>query len=441
MIKQLEENNFVYIPNFLDSEEVKRVTLEFKEYIETNEILENLDSQVPKSQAEYNFISFLELLTEKTPEVSKLIGERVLPTYAYSRIYKKDAVLHRHHDREACEVSVTVHLGGDNNWPIYIQKPNGEVASLELKPGDAMIYLGCDADHWREPYQGTEYVQVFLHYVRSRGDKAWAFFDITQTEGQGPLARVSMKEKSALHREKLKKDYFLKNNSSNDSSEPCSEVAKPNFTIVTGNDINLPSYVTKKSDKDLSKGSSLYDYILVVENVMSPEVCDAILDEYAYSTQWQQAEIESGPATDIRSCNVIPISHQGSMRFGNYDKRKFIDSAIFESVGMTMNAYFDIHQVTPHESLRDSGYDLLRYKTGEHYSQHVDSSAKHPRHLSCSIILNEDYEGGEFAFFDRSIKFRPPKGSAIMFPSNFMYPHEITQVTKGTRYSIVTWII
>ena len=40
-----------------------------------------------------------------------------------------------------------------------------------------MLYLGCVADHWRNQFLGKEYVQVFLHYVRSRGDKAYTYFD------------------------------------------------------------------------------------------------------------------------------------------------------------------------------------------------------------------------------------------------------------------------
>ena len=30
-------------------------------------------------------------------------------------------------------------------------------------------------------------------------------------------------------------------------------------------------------------------------------------------------------------------------------------------------------------------------------------------------------------------------GSAVCFPSNFTFPHEILPVTKGTRYALVTW--
>jgi len=61
--------------------------------------------------------------------------------------------------------------------------------------------------------------------------------------------------------------------------------------------------------------------------------------------------------------------------------------------------------------------------------------------VSCSFALNDDFGGGEFAFFDRELIYNLKKGSVIMFPSNFMYPHEIMPVIKGTRYSIITWFV
>lgn len=52
--------------------------------------------------------------------------------------------------------------------------------------------------------------------------------------------------------------------------------------------------------------------------------------------------------------------------------------------------------------------------------------------------LNNDYEGGEFVMFgDTEIEF--PAGSVMVFPSNFMFPHEVRPVTAGTRYSYVSW--
>ena len=49
----------------------------------------------------------------------------------------------------------------------------------------------------------------------------------------------------------------------------------------------------------------------------------------------------------------------------------------------------------------------------------------------------EDYEGSEFVCRDTKIKLKT--GDILMFPSNFMYPHEVTECTKGTRYSFVSW--
>ena len=58
--------------------------------------------------------------------------------------------------------------------------------------------------------------------------------------------------------------------------------------------------------------------------------------------------------------------------------------------------------------------------------------------LSVLGVLNDDYEGGEFVLIDEKINLS--KGDIIVFPSNFMYPHKVEPVTKGTRYSYISWI-
>jgi hypothetical protein len=175
MNQTLIDNNYLVVPGFISKERVESLRQEF--YVLERDGGWEKDFQAPNSPAIYNFKPFLELLCEKTPEVSSLIQETVLPTYCYARIYKGPEVLVRHRDRPACEVSLTLHLGGDVEWPIFIQKPDGTEISVLLNPGDAMLYLGCIADHWREQYTGVEYAQVFMHYVRSNGPNSWAYFD------------------------------------------------------------------------------------------------------------------------------------------------------------------------------------------------------------------------------------------------------------------------
>jgi len=179
VIQELEQNNFLFVPGFISQERAEVLRQEFFK-LEQSGKCEN-DPQAPNSPATYNFKPFLELLCQKTNDVSELIKESVLPTYAYARIYKNGAVLARHRDRPACEISLTLHLGGDALWDIGIKKPNGEEINLNLNAGDAMLYLGCVAEHWRDkPFLGQNYSQVFLHYVRTNGFNDWAYFDKKQ---------------------------------------------------------------------------------------------------------------------------------------------------------------------------------------------------------------------------------------------------------------------
>lgn len=179
MNQTLEQNNFLFVPSFISKERAQTLQKQFKELEESGKYTK--DEQAPNSPAIYNFKPFLELLCQKTNEVTNLIEESVLPTYTYARIYKNGEVLARHRDRPACEISLTINIDGDAPWAIGIQKPLGEEINLDLNQGDAMLYLGCVADHWRDtPFSGQNYSQLFLHYVRSNGPNAWAYFDKKQ---------------------------------------------------------------------------------------------------------------------------------------------------------------------------------------------------------------------------------------------------------------------
>ena len=176
MVPELQSNNYWYVPNFLSAREADGLAQEF--FVAQRDGKLTLDPQCPSSPAGYNLLPCVKMLVKKTPKVSELCGEDVLPTYVYGRIYSKGEVLARHRDRDACEISLTVNLQKDEtDWPIWVQKPDGEEVSIGLSPGDAVMYLGCSADHWRNPYQGKMQTQVFFHYVLANGARAYAYFD------------------------------------------------------------------------------------------------------------------------------------------------------------------------------------------------------------------------------------------------------------------------
>ena len=135
------------------------------------------DSQVPNTYSHYADIAMETLLLAVLPIMEKQTGLKLIPTYAYARIYKKDDILHRHKDRFSCEISTTLNLGGDE-WPIFIEKnpdkgvlkdgkyitDNTKGTKVMLKPGDMLVYKGNLCEHWREAFEGEDCAQVFLHY-------------------------------------------------------------------------------------------------------------------------------------------------------------------------------------------------------------------------------------------------------------------------------------
>lgn len=180
------------------------------------------------------------------------------------------------------------------------------------------------------------------------------------------------------------------------------------------------------------------DYIVVVKDVLPESVCNSILEEYKTSSEWRDSYTLGGVNRNIRSATTILISTQEVLGV-NPEVRSKIDGLIFESASIALHKYREKFVWSAAE--KDTGYELLRYQKGEFYTEHVDASPLIPRILSCSFSINDDYKGGEFAFFGGAVKIRAPKGSAVMFPSNFMYPHQILPVTEGVRYSIITWFV
>ena len=118
-----------------------------------------------------------------------------------------------------------------------------------------------------------------------------------------------------------------------------------------------------------------------------------------------------------------------------------------------LNFYFNKHLTQYKIDLNILDYDykyindiqILKYENTGFYTWHVDHFAGIPRTMSCILLLNNDYEGGNLCF-------RNPDGSGewevevkpnrmIVWPSIFLYPHTVKPVTKGKRYSVVAWAL
>ena len=121
------------------------------------------DQQIPNTFSCYGDFVMDTLLVKVLPKMQQETGLNLVPTYSYARAYKKGDELKKHKDRPSCEISTTIHLGGDP-WPIFI-----EGTKVLLEVGDMLVYSGCELEHWREPFEGNICGQVFLHYNHVNG--------------------------------------------------------------------------------------------------------------------------------------------------------------------------------------------------------------------------------------------------------------------------------
>ena len=143
-----------------------------------------LDRQIPGCYSKYGDWVMETLLQYMRPVMKAKTGLELIPCYSYTRLYEKGNILKRHKDRPSCEISTTLHLGGDP-WPIFLDPSGGDFVidekkeihkpgapkgvQVDLEVGDMLIYSGCDLEHWRKPFQGNICSQVFLHYNHANG--------------------------------------------------------------------------------------------------------------------------------------------------------------------------------------------------------------------------------------------------------------------------------
>lgn len=110
---------------------------------------------------------------------------------------------------------------------------------------------------------------------------------------------------------------------------------------------------------------------------------------------------------------------------------------ILNKIAFSANKYFkyDINGIEKAQ--------IIRYKSpSKGYEYHMDIGPEGTaalRKISMSLLLNDDYEGGEICFRSSESErcTRPKKGDAVLF-SSFL-SHKIKPVTKGERYACVAW--
>ena len=179
------------------------------------------------------------------------------------------------------------------------------------------------------------------------------------------------------------------------------------------------------------------EYIGYYKNVVPNALCKSIMN---YDYKFQPSTYANHKGKTTNSDERVQMDEYW-VRRGNVDDAYYEDiKKSFERVIKKYSKEFPLFSVQ-----HTTDFRINRYSVGGFMSNHVDNI--HHSHgqqygypqVSALLYLNNDYEGGEFYVAGKM--FEPERGSAIIFPSNFMFPHEAKAVTKGTRWSVVTWLM
>lgn len=183
---------------------------------------------------------------------------------------------------------------------------------------------------------------------------------------------------------------------------------------------------------------------IVTTNVLDKETCNLLIDQsknwdwvrgtwfdYARSTE------NGSPTTEVTEANYT--STGGDQQFQLLMRDCVVKALkVYNDKVSLFNNSVDIVNIM-RMNRYEVGNDIKFHK--DHIHSLFDGELKGIPVLSFVGVFNDDYEGGDFIFFkdEDEYKIKLSSGDVVMFPSCFLYPHQVTPVTKGTRYSFVTW--
>jgi predicted 2-oxoglutarate/Fe(II)-dependent dioxygenase YbiX len=188
----------------------------------------------------------------------------------------------------------------------------------------------------------------------------------------------------------------------------------------------------------------LKDFIKIYNSSLNVEVIASLIKYLNDKQQFSDASVvgtKENPNPVIKKIRNTKSNDFDTTTYSGIHWKNFLFHYILEHYNMYKKS-FPLVQIE-----RMSNIDPLLYEEGGFYKMHTDHHGNFPRTLSVIIFLNNDYEGGKLNFHspleDNKIflEVEPKPGRLVMWPSNFLYPHSVSPVTKGKRYTIVSWMI
>ena len=181
------------------------------------------------------------------------------------------------------------------------------------------------------------------------------------------------------------------------------------------------------------------DYVKVYENHLPKDLCKSAVENLA-NINWKEHAFYLS-AEDKH----ISYDHELFISYETIPEKQEINKQVWFAIERYILK--DFKSFNPWFAGWD-GYSEIRFNRYDPTTQmklhcdHIhslfDGQIKGVPILTILGGLNDDYEGGELLMFgDHRIHL--PAGAVVVFPSNFMFPHEVKPVKSGIRYSYVSW--
>ena len=182
---------------------------------------------------------------------------------------------------------------------------------------------------------------------------------------------------------------------------------------------------------------NLIDLIYYKKNFLSKEECQIIIDEYENSPNEPTLECCPHAVTGVNTWSTFFMKNPDR----NGQAFELIHSTIekmvcdYQDYLDTFNSFHVMRRISlryPHM------YRIMKYATGAKIHPHTDHDFN--IYGSCTINLNDDYEGGMFAFWNGKHKIKMGLGDVMIWPADYFWVHEVEEIKSGTRYSVNCFI-
>jgi len=197
----------------------------------------------------------------------------------------------------------------------------------------------------------------------------------------------------------------------------------------------------------------LTDFIVEYKNVLDKELCQQIINTFEEDDRKKRG-VTSGEYlgvdnSEYKKSTDLNISYLAEEGWGEVDSKLYekLGGYMKEYLGHIQNLGINYGQMV---NVIDSGYNIQRTEVGEYYKWHNDFAVKltnDPNIVKCRdfsyiFYLNDDFEGGGTQFFNEDGHIITPEtGKLMIFPSTPLWAHQGMEVTKGSKYIIVGWIM